>query len=199
MNIKTFNTVVLLLLLTFGTLTVEAENDDGLPVDIKASLIYVSPGYTAYTAYGHCAIRMQCPSQRLDYCFTYGLDDSSQSYVSFFSGKGKGRFSTFYTHDYLREYKDNNRQVSEYELNLSLDEKRNLWALLDSGISGESIPYDYLKTNCSSMCVRAVESVLDKETIEYKDLPVALLGTYRDFVRHISVHKPWCGFSGTLY
>lgn len=49
------------------------------------------------------------------------------------------------------------------------------------------------------MCVRAVESVLDKETIEYKDLPVALLGTYRDFVRHISVHKPWCGFSGTLY
>ena len=44
------------------------------------------------------------------------------------------------------------------------------------------------------MCVRAVESVLDKETIEYKDLPVALLGTYRDFVRHISVHKPWCGF-----
>ena len=103
MNIKTFNTVVLLLLLTFGSLTVEAGNDDGLPVDIKASLIYVSPGYTAYTAYGHCAIRMQCPSQRLDYCFTYGLDDSSQSYVSFFSGKGKGRFSTFYTHDYLRE------------------------------------------------------------------------------------------------
>ncbi len=108
--------------MTFGSLTVEAGNDDGLPVDIKASLIYVSPGYTAYTAYGHCAIRMQCPSQRLDYCFTYGLDDSSQSYVSFFSGKGKGRFSTFYTHDYLREYKENNRQVSEYELNLSLDE-----------------------------------------------------------------------------
>ena len=58
MNIKTFNTVVLLLLLTFGSLTVEAGNDDGLHVDIKASLIYVSPGYTAYTAYGHCAIRM---------------------------------------------------------------------------------------------------------------------------------------------
>ena len=78
---------------------------DTLPTDLKASLIVVSPGYTAYTAHGHCALRMQCMSEQLDFCFTYGLSDNTQSYFNFFSGKGMGVFSTAYTSEYLADYR----------------------------------------------------------------------------------------------
>ena len=166
-----------------------------LPTDLKASLVVVAPGYTAYTAHGHCALRMQCQSEKLDYCFTYGLDDNTQSYLSFFSGHGVGCFSTAYTRDYLADYARQGRQVTEYELNLSLEEKRSLWALLDSELAdGTGLPYNYLKTNCSSMCIRAIEQALGRERIEYHALPPVLNGTYRDFVRYISVHRPWISF-----
>ncbi|MGI6242238.1 MAG: DUF4105 domain-containing protein [Prevotella sp.] len=194
MNRYAIHLIITFLFSLIGWTSAKAGDTQTLPTDLKASLIYVSPGYTAYTAHGHCALRMQCPSQHLDYCFTYGLDDNSQSYMSFFSGKGMGRFSTCYTRDYLHDYQLHHRQVSEFELNLSLNEKRNLWALLDSELSGTSLPYDYLRTNCSSMCAHAVENILGKETIEYTNLPAALQGTYRDFVLYISRHKPWISF-----
>lgn len=166
-----------------------------LPTDLRASLVVVAPGYTAYTAHGHCALRMQCASEGLDYCFTYGLADNCQSYLSFFSGHGMGQFSTAYTSDYLADYARQHRQVCQYELNLSLDEKRNLWALLDSQLDdGGLLPYNYLTTNCSSMCVRIVGQALAPERLYYHTLPPVLNGTYRDFVRHISRRRPWVSF-----
>lgn len=168
---------------------------DTLPTDLKASLIVVSPGYTAYTAHGHCALRMQCMSEQLDFCFTYGLSDNTQSYFNFFSGKGMGVFSTAYTSEYLADYRQQGRQVIEYELNLNLDEKRSLWALLDSELADSNCrPYNYLKTNCSSMCVYAVNEALGQEHITYHQLPSVLTGSYRDFVRYISRHRPWISF-----
>lgn len=169
-----------------------------LPTDLHTQLLYVAPGYSVYTAHGHCALRMQCPSLHLDYCFTYGLDDNSQSYLKFLSGKGLGNYSVVYTKDYLDDYKKHNRKVLAYNLNLNLSEQRNLWAFLDNEISTPPYRrYDYLRSNCSSMCVYAVESILDNEHIEYSNLPAVLNGTYREYIRHISIHKPWIFFIWT--
>ena len=72
--------------------TVDAQTDeDGLATDITVSLLSVAPGYTAYTAHGHCALRMQCPSAGLDISFTYGLDDTVENRLAFFSGSGLPR------------------------------------------------------------------------------------------------------------
>ena len=59
-----FVQIVLWLFVFFFCQPVKA---DTLPTDLKASLIVVSPGYTAYTAHGHCALRMQCMSEQLDF------------------------------------------------------------------------------------------------------------------------------------
>ena len=56
-----------------------------------------------------------------------------------------GVFSTAYTSEYLADYRQQGRQVFEYELNLNLDEKRSLWALLYSELADSSCrPYNYL-------------------------------------------------------
>lgn len=166
-----------------------------LATDLKASLIWVAPGKNLYTAHGHCAIRMECPSEGLDFCFTYGLDDDSQSIVAFFRGKGLGNFSVSHTNEYLQDYRRDGRKVQEYELNLSLDQKRMLWAMLDGEISdGAWRRYDYLRTNCSSMCVRIIETALGEDRIELQELSEGLQGTYREFVSEISSDSPWVKF-----
>lgn len=175
--------------------TIAQDDEDSLATDIKVTLLAVAPGYTAYTAHGHCALRMQCPSAGLDISFTYGLDDNVHNRMAFFAGSGMGEYSAVYTSDYLQGYADEGRRVEEYELNLSLNEKRQLWALLDNELTnGASRRYNYLHTNCSSMCAYAVGRALDGDRLDYQQLPPALLGTYRDFVRHISRNRPWVSF-----
>ena len=170
-------------------------DENGLATDITVTLISVAPGYTAYTAHGHCALRLQCPSAGLDISFTYGLDDTPENRMAFFVGNGHGTYSAYHTDDYLKEYASEGRQVYEYELNLSLNEKRHLWELLDSEISGGNFRlYNYLQTNCSSMCVQAINRALDGDQFIYQSLPPVLNGTYRQFVRHISELRPWVNF-----
>ncbi len=171
-------------------------DDDGLPTDITVSLLDVAPGYTIYTAHGHCALRLQCPSAGLDLSFTYGLDDNVENRLSFFTGKGMGEYSAAHTDEYLQDYVQEGRQVKEYELNLSLDQKRRLWELLDGELDRGAIRrYNYLKTNCSTMCAHAVARVLKSDAnIIYESTAPVLNGTYRDLVRHVSSHRPWVDF-----
>ena len=152
--------LAVLLLSATDIFTQQADND-GLATDITVSLLDVAPGYTIYTAHGHCALRLQCPSAGLDLSFTYGLDDTVENRISFFTGKGMGEYSAARTESYLKDYVGEGRQVKEYELNLSIDQKRHLWKLLDDELSrGAFRPSNKQKTNCSTMCAHAVVRAL---------------------------------------
>lgn len=170
-------------------------DENGLATDITVSLISVAPGYTVYTAHGHCALRLRCPSVGLDISFTYGLDDTAENRMAFFNGSGRGTYTAYHTDDYLKEYADEGRQVHEYELNLTLNEKRRLWELLDDEMSsGNYRLYNYLHTNCSSMCVDAVYRALDGDQLVYGKLPPVVHGTYRQFITYVSERRPWVCF-----
>ncbi|WP_081783638.1 lipoprotein N-acyltransferase Lnb domain-containing protein [Xylanibacter brevis] len=171
-------------------------DDDGLATDIKVSLLSVAPGYTIYTAHGHCALRLQCPSAGLDLSFTYGLDDTAANRLAFFTGEALGEYAVAHSRDYLQDYIDEGRQVVEYELNLSLQQKRRLWELLDNELArGAYRRYNYLTTNCASMCASAVNSALQDDTkLVYDSISPILNGTYRHFVHHISKDRPWVDF-----
>ena len=184
------------LLLSATDIFAQQADNDGLATDITVSLLDVAPGYTIYTAHGHCALRLQCPSAGLDLSFTYGLDDTVENRISFFTGKGMGEYSAARTESYLKDYVGEGRQVKEYELNLSIDQKRHLWKLLDDELSrGAFRPYNYLKTNCSTMCAHAVVRALSGDVdIVYESTAPVLNGTYRDLVRHVSSHRPWVDF-----
>jgi hypothetical protein len=47
---------------------------------------------------------MQCPSKKLDYCFTFEMESGLGGYLKFFGGQAKARFVAVPTKEYLTEY-----------------------------------------------------------------------------------------------
>ena len=174
-------------------MTAQEENADsvkndggGLATDVFASLIIAEPSNDIYGCLGHCAIRMQCPSHNMDYCFTYSFSNSFANKFKFFNGTGEGSFVPMYTEGFLEEYREQHRGVMEYKLNLTLEEKRLLWQNLDENAhSSFRWRYDYLKTNCSAMCAYIIEQSMIGERIAYGKLDPVLLGDNRTFVKNI--------------
>ena len=183
-------------------MTAQEENADsvkndggGLATDVFASLIIAEPSNDIYGCLGHCAIRMQCPSHNMDYCFTYSFSNSFANKFKFFNGTGEGSFVPMYTEGFLEEYREQHRGVMEYKLNLTLEEKRLLWQNLDENAhSSFRWRYDYLKTNCSAMCAYIIEQSMIGERIAYGKLDPVLLGDNRTFVKNIFEKTPWFQF-----
>ena len=172
-----------------------SNDEGGLATDVFASLIIAEPNNDIYGCCGHCAIRMQCPSHDMDYCFTYSFSNTPANKFKFFNGTGEGAFVPMYTNGFLVEYKENQRGVMEYKLNLTLEEKRKLWQSLDENAhSSFRWRYDYLKTNCSAMCAYIIEQALIGERIEYGKLDPVLTGDNRTFVKGIFSQTPWFQF-----
>ena len=172
-----------------------ANDAGGLATDVFASFIIAEPSNDIYSCCGHCAIRMQCPSHDMDYCFTYSFSNTLENKFRFFNGTGEGSFVPMYTDEFLEEYRETHRGVMEYKLNLTLEEKRLLWQSLDENVHSSSHwRYDFLKTNCSAMCAYIIEQSLIGERIEYGKLDPVLTGDNRTFVKYIFAKHPWFQF-----
>lgn len=166
-----------------------------LPTDIYAGLLIAEPGNDFYSSFGHCAVRLWCPSKKLDFCYTYCLEETFGNQLALFNGSGKGSYSAVATQQFISEYIASGRKVENYRLNLTVEQVRELWRILDSEItSGAYRQYNYLHTNCSSMSVLAVERCLGTDEIEWLNMGDAVTGTYRTFVKTISEERPWTGF-----
>lgn len=159
---------------------------------ITASLLVVEPGEKLYTCYGHAAIRLQNPANQLDFCFTFEMVPGFLEQMKFLFSTAKSGYSVFPTEQFLEQYRQEHRGVTEYVLNLSPRQEQELWRRLDGEIMrGPVWDYNFLKNNCSSMCVYAIESSLQGEHIEYHELHPALTGTYTDLLEYISRNSPW--------
>ena len=164
------------------------------PTDLTTSLLICQPGRTFYSGFGHCALRLQCPSRGLDVTFTYALDDNLANRIAMFRGKGAGRYSSVKTEAFLEEYVRDGRGVMDYPINISVEQTRALWQILDGeNASPRYRQYNFLHTNCSSMCFYALERVMKGEQIVWNGLTEGCTGTYRNFVWHVSARRPWTG------
>lgn len=117
---------------------------------VIASLVVADPGDVLYSTVGHVALRMQCPSAHLDYVFSYESEAVPQKVITFLAGNLKmGMFAVPFE-EYLSIYKEEQRGVSEYILDLPLEVKRNLWRVCDEHVAqGANLPYDYAERGCA--------------------------------------------------
>ena len=53
---------------------------------VTASIIVISPGSQIYSTFGHCALRMECPSEDLDYCYTFESNPSAFGVIQYLTG-----------------------------------------------------------------------------------------------------------------
>ena len=159
---------------------------------IHASLLVIGPGDNVVTCFGHAAIRMQCPTHQLDYCFTFEMKLAEGEHMKFLTGQAKAGFIVAPTPAFFSQYMDKGRGITEYDLNLSPSEKQLLWRNLDQEVKRDvRWPYDFITVNCGSMCVWIIEKSLQDERIVYHQLPSILQSSYGDVMDYIAKDAPW--------
>lgn len=159
---------------------------------VKVGLVITAPGESFFSAYGHAALRMQCPSHGLDYCFSPEVAQPGAETTGFFTSTNRMGLIAARTQDYLQSCQKEQRKVMEYPLNLTSDEKKDLWRLLDGKLAeGLYMPYDYLNRGCAQEIASFVEVAIGRESVAYDVLPEWLAGSRREIIYRALGPFPW--------
>lgn len=160
--------------------------------DIHAYLLNIGKGNKVYTAFGHTALRMTCPERSLDYCFTFEMDMHQSNYADVLLRKAKAGFAVVPTTKFLHEYSTEGRGVTESELNLTTEQKQEMWRLLDTEVRrGAAWTFDFIDNNCTTMVLYIIEKAIAPATIEFTQMPECMHGTRADVLNQISQESPW--------
>lgn len=164
---------------------------------VRAYVSIAEPGDYLYTTLGHAAYHMQCPAFGLDYYFTMEGESSKDAVFRFLAGKLKMGLIPLSPEEYLSFYKEEDRGVREWELNLSPQSKQRLWAVLDSlTIAWHNLPYDYYHRCCAITIVNVMNELVGKENIHYAEpWPEKFKRTPREFIYYaLRGHDEWTQF-----
>lgn len=168
----------------------------GLATDISASLVVCERGPRFVSSFGHCSIRMSCPSAGLDNYYTYLIHNGMSNVCMFFShGISRGHYAMQKWDEFSSDYIAQDRTITEYPLNLTSDEVRRLWMNLDREVYKPlSRMYSFLHSQCASISADIIQNSLDNEHIRYLTLDPAMTGTERDFALRVTECYPWYQF-----
>lgn len=156
-----FCSAVCLVLLSLFLGQVRAQNTLGLSP--RFELIYVAPGDSTYSLFGHVALRVQ--EGKKDQVFDLGITDEiglgGLSKVAmgqaFFHGEARS-FPRM-----VKSWRRRDRSVIAYPLQLDLAARFQLKRELQSRIKGQSEPYLYdpLRANCSTQIRDAIDTITE--------------------------------------
>lgn len=164
---------------------------------VTASMLVMTPGEEGYSALGHCALRMECPTFKLDYCFSFESDKGSpaDNYFSYFTGQTPAGFLAIPTQDFLRIYTAEGRGIKQYPLNLTPHEKQELWRYLDNDmVEGSHRKFNFVQNNCASMALIAVERALEAEKLVVDPWPEPFNLNNGKGIRYLTRENPWLKF-----
>lgn len=147
-----------------------------------------------YSAFGHCAIRVSDPKNKVSWAFNYGVFDFDQEsfFVNFARGKmiyqlGLSDYERFKNH-YIRE----NRFVIEQTLNLTLEEKQTLFDFLLENYKPENREYlyNYVYDNCATKLPEVLNKAFPgRITYDYSFVEEGV--TIRDLMDRYLTYQPW--------
>ncbi len=122
----------------------------------------------ALGVYGHAFVRLQCPVFGMDYCFSYESERINGQLIRYWTGKLKMGMFNIPTDEYLQAYRQWNRAVHEYALNLPPDVEQRLWQIMDKHVmEGSELILDLKKRGCSSSVEQYIEEALRPIKISY--------------------------------
>lgn len=166
---------------------------------VQASVIITTPGTELFYFLGHSALRLQCPSADLDYCFSFNtiVDQGVAFNFLLISGQMIAGYEAVKFDDYLKPFKESGRGVYEYPLNLTLEEERALWKLMDDQmLKGMCFKFDFLFNNCTGPLFRSLESIMKQEKFVYTNEYPLTLNT-RERMK-VSLGSPWFDFFSVI-
>jgi len=121
----------------------------------EISIITCGPdAHELYAAFGHSAIRVYDPANRIDYAYNYGVFDFNQPnfYLNYTKGLLLFKLGVYSYPDFVNSYRYFNRWVTEQVLDLSQQQKQALFDYLEwnSLPENETYRYDYFYNNCAN-------------------------------------------------
>lgn len=145
---------------------------------LRISLLTCTPGDELYSTFGHSAIRIVDSSRRKDdgrdivYNYgTFNFDDEG-FYIKFIRGKLLYYISRAYFDEFVYEYQESNRGITEQLLDLSATEKINIVQLLNENLKEENkyYKYDFFLDNCTTR----LRDIIIKSKQPTPDLPAVM-------------------------
>lgn len=163
------------------------------PDFVRAYLVVVEPGGSLYSVFGHACLHLVCPTYDLDYYFSYESENASKKLLTFLAGRLKMGMIAMTPEEYLSDYRIEGRGVLEYELQLPIDVKRELWRVLDEHVAeGMCLPYDYEARGCAYACATMVKEALNGIPVEYGPWDSKFRQTRRELANNYACHDfPW--------
>ena len=169
---------------TFGQYPQLSEN-------AEICLMTMSPGQSElYTAFGHSALRVVDSTLRIDAVFNYGIFHFNQPnfYLNFTKGKLYYELGLRSYKRTLNIYMRDNRTITEQYLNLTQEEKQQMFNLLmiNAEPENKNYYYNYCFDNCSTRIRDILRRVLgnqlsydysfSKDSLSYRALMDVYLG-----------------------
>lgn len=171
-----------------------------LSEEAQISLLTSAPyDEEVFTVYGHAALRVKDPQQKIDYIFNYGIFDFSKPNFIYRFAKGETDYKLGVTDyiDYITEYQMRGSDVTEQVLNLESDEKERIWQalLLNYEPQNRIYRYNFFFDNCATRLATILEKQVNGK-IEYNEAPDPQ--TFRDLINYCTRNHPWLTFGCDL-
>lgn len=177
-------------LLIFFSLSLWSQNIR-LSEQAEVSLFTIGKGAELYDSFGHTAIRLKDPVRSIDVVYNYGgYDfDTPNFYTKFAQGKllyKLGRNGSYQR--FLANYKAQNRHITEQVLQLTLQQKQEIFNYLENNYKPENrfYKYDFFYDNCATRPNEVFQYAL-KETLQMDYSHQLADETHRDLI-HQYVH-----------
>jgi hypothetical protein len=181
------------LLLICSFTHVKSQNYDELQVSL---LTVESRPKAIYTLFGHTAIRLYDPSNKMDVVVNWGYFDFDKPnfILHFIKGETDYMIDADPTNVFVYVYsKDERTTVHEQLLNIPNSEKEALVKMLKTNLLPENVEYryNYFFDNCTTRPRDIIERFCGGQLI-YQNQPQAL--TFRNFVHQYTRNSPWAQF-----
>lgn len=203
-RISIFVTRYILCFLTLVFAVCKANAEETLGTDTLSdqsyiSLLIASPGEeNSWTVFGHAGIRVYDPTRGIDLTFNYGIFSFTDDFIfRFVKGETDYMVAPSYTNEYMDEYLNKGRDVTEFILELRNNEKNYIWNYLLWNIRPENAVYRYnfLYNNCST---KPLDIILNATGGKFIFPDVKQDKSWRAIINKAERNKPWVMFGSNL-
>jgi len=181
LNFKSKITVLFIALLIYFPAKTFAQSDS---CHLRISILTATPGEELYSTFGHSALRVTDSTNNSDIVYNYGTFnfDEPNFYIKFVRGKLPFYLSTDYFDNFIVEYQQENRGITEQVLNLTCSEKYRINGLLQENMLGPNrvYKYDFTFDNCTTRLRDLIEKTTDS-TVHFGEA-LKMKETFRDLI-----------------
>lgn len=166
--------VLLLLACVHSVHSQQAMPNMGIEVQLGdssfVSLLTCGPGDEFYTTFGHSALRICDTTVGLDVVYNYGcfsFTDGMLFYLRFAQGDMRYHLARYSMVSFMNEYYSEGRWVEEQVLDLTVQERNNLLAMLEFNYQPDYryYQYDFFRDNCATRVRDMICNCLNHRTV----------------------------------